>query len=295
MDRNTEQPSPDLSKVWCAERSALGEGPLSHHGRSSLIWCDILGRTVFERSFSGGRLRRFKLPVMPSACGIIDNDSVLVATEVDLRRLNLEDGTSEEIVRFPEQKALRSNDGRTHPSGAFWIGTMAKRGQHPPGAIYRFFDGDLTLLVDNVGTPNSICFTPDGSSAFFADTTVRTIWRVPTDPATGVITGQREIFIKLDEEILGAPDGSVLDDQGRLWNSRWAGGAVDVYDPSGHLVNSYAVPARQPTCPAFVGEHLDELVTTSAFVGLDQPDAADGAVIRLDIQARGIPEATVKV
>lgn len=295
MDRKTEQPTADVGSFWCTERSALGEGPLCHHGRSSLIWCDILGRAVLERSFAGGRVRRFELAVMPSACGIIDNSSVLVATEVDLRRLNLEDGTSEEIVRLPPQEALRTNDGRTHPSGAFWIGTMAKRGNHPPGAIYRFFDGNLTLLVNNIGTPNSICFTQDGSTAFFADTTVRTIWRMPTDPATGAITGEREIFVKLDEQTPGAPDGSVLDDQGRLWNSRWAGGAVDVYDPSGRLLNSYPVPARQPTCPAFVGEHLNELVTTSAFVGLEKPTAADGAVIRLDVKARGVPEATVRV
>lgn len=298
MVRDAEQPTGDLAvatSIWCGEPCSLGEGPLSHHGRSSLVWCDILGRAVFERPFDGGEVRRFDLPIMPSACGIIDERSVLIATERDLRRLDLDDASTEELIRLPAHPELRSNDGRTHPSGAFWIGTMAKRGIGPPGAIYRYFEGKLTLLVDNVGTPNSICFTPDGLLAYFADTTKRTIWQVPTDPATGEIVGDKKIFVRLDAATAGVPDGSVLDERGRLWNSRWAGGAVDVYDASGRLVESYPVPARQPTCPAFIGKHLSELVTTSARAGLKEPASEDGAVIRLDVAACGIREAVVKL
>lgn len=283
------------TSIWCGECCALGEGPLSNHARASLVWCDILARAVFEKKFQGGEVRRFDLPVMPSALGMIDERSVLVATETDLRRLDLDDGTFEVIISLPVRPELRSNDGRTHPSGAFWIGTMAKRGIYPLGAIYRYFEGKLTLLVDQLGTPNSICFSPDGLLAYFADTPKRTIWRVPTSPKTGEIVGEKEVFTQFHSRLAGGPDGSVLDDRGWLWNARWGGGAIDVYDPSGNLVESFPVPSRQPTCPAFIGGHLDELVTTSACVGLTEPSVADGAVIRLEVNARGIPEALVRL
>ena len=79
-----------VTTVWSGEQLSLGEGPLAHHLRSSLVWCDINGSAVYEKSFSGGEARRFDFPVLPSAAGIIDERSILVATERDFRVLDLD-------------------------------------------------------------------------------------------------------------------------------------------------------------------------------------------------------------
>jgi|TARA_Y100000310_G_scaffold343698_1_gene452547 sugar lactone lactonase YvrE len=287
--------NPETS-IWSSEQLALGEGPLTHHLRSSLVWCDIVNRAVYERPFSGGKTRKFELPVMPSAAAIVDERSVLVATEIDFRKLDLDSGAMEEVLRFPIEPTMRSNDGRVHPSGAFWIGTMAKDGRSQPGAIYRVFEGTIEKMIDGVAVPNSICFVEDGSFAYYADTRQNTIWRIPTDPGSGDTTGEQEVFVTVGENTPGGPDGSVVDAEGNLWNARWGGAALDVYDSAGRRIHSYAVPAVQPTCPAFIGENLDQIVTTTAAVGLDSDrlGEADGTVIRIDVPVAGRREPIVR-
>jgi sugar lactone lactonase YvrE len=283
--------------VFSAERLALGEAPLSHHLRNSLVWCDIAGRAVYEQSLSGGASRRFPLPVMPSAAGIIDTTRILLATHVDLRVLDLENGAMQTLIRMPEDRGMRTNDGRTHPSGAFWIGTMARDGTDRPGAIFRWFDGELTRMIDGVVTPNAICFAADGSFAYYADSPKRTIWRIATDPRSGATVGPAEVFTKLRDDMPGIPDGAVVDAEGNLWNARWRGGAVDVYDTEGRHIHCYRVPVQQPTCPAFVGADLSRLVVTSATVTI-APDALgelDGMVLELDVPVVGRAEAFVRI
>ncbi len=285
------------ASIWSDERLSLGEGPLAHHLRSSLVWCDINGKAVYERPFARGETRRFDLPVMPSAAGILDERSVLLATEVDFRRLDLDSGETESAMPFPEDDSLRSNDGRVHPSGAFWIGTMAKTGLSRPGDIWRLFDGALHRMIEGVWVPNSICFTADGRFAYYADTPTRTILKVPTDPDTGDTAGAPDVFVKLPDDLPGGPDGSVVDADGNLWNARWGGSAVDVYDPGGERIHTYPVPAMQPTCPSFVGDGLDQIVTTSAAAGLpaDARSEADGAVLRIHAPVHGRSEPLVKL
>jgi sugar lactone lactonase YvrE len=284
------------TSIWSNEQLSLGEGPLTHHLRSSLIWCDINGSAMYEKPFSGGEARKFELPVMPSAAGIIDAHSILVATELDFRILDLDSGSVEVGIAFPEDPAMRANDGRVHPSGAFWIGTMAKDLKGRPGAIYRLFEGALTKMIDNVVTPNSICFAADGSFAYYTDGSHRVIWKIATDPATGDVSGEREIFVALDKDTPGGPDGSVVDSEGNLWNSRWGGFAVDVYDPTGQRIHSYPVPVKQPTCPSFIGDNLDQIVTTSASVGLapDRLSDSDGTVVQIHVPVAGRQEPIVR-
>lgn len=282
--------------VWSGEPLSLGEGPLTNHLRNSLVWFDINGRGVYERAFDGDATRHIELPVMPSAAGLLDEESILVATEDDFRRLDLNTGVHEVVSTFPEDAALRANDGRVHPSGAFWIGTMSKDGNNKPGAIWRLFEGELTLLVPDVIVPNSICFAADGSFAYYADSGRRTIWKVATDPATGAMTAEPELFVVFDDATAGVPDGSVTDADNVLWNARWGGAALDAYDTDGNRIRTIPLPVRQPTCPAFVGADLSSLVTTSARAGIAEADLDDtaGTTLLVDIEVRGNAEPIVK-
>ncbi len=78
-----------------------------------------------------------------------------------------------------------------------------------------------------------------------------------------------------------------------LWNARWGAGRVDAYAPDGKHLRSVPVPARQASCPAFVGPKLDRLAVTTAFEGMDAARAADpqaGRTFLLDIEVRGRAE-----
>lgn len=258
------------------------------------MWCDINGSAVYERSYTGNTTRKFDLPVLPSAAGLIDEKRILVTTEIDFRVLDFDTGEMEISAPFQNDPLMRSNDGRVHPSGAFWIGTMAKDGKGCPGAIWHLLDGKLTKMVVEVVTPNSICFEEDGSFAYYTDTPSRVIWKIPTDPATGMIAGDRELFVEVEQGAHGGPDGSVLDGEGNLWNSRWGFSVMDVYNPGGERIHAYDFPVRQPTCPTFIGDNLDQIVTTSATAGLKDIGQAEGAVIQIHAPVVGRREPIVK-
>ena len=77
-----------------------------------------------------------------------------------------------------DNAATRSNDGRVHPSGALWIGTMGRKAEKGAGAIYHFGGGELRRLYAGISIPNAICFSPDGATAYFTDTREAILYRV---------------------------------------------------------------------------------------------------------------------
>ncbi len=279
-----------MSSIFSAEQLTLGEGSLSHHLRGSLVWCDIEGRAVYERAFDGTETRRFDVSIRPSAAGILDGRTVLLATEQDFRSLDLETGAQEVVGPFPLDEGVRSNDGRIHPCGAFWIGTMHgdMSGQ---GDIWHLLNGELVKIIEGLVVPNSICFTADGARAYYTDSSTGRIMSVPTDASTGLPRAKTAVFAERGDRV-GGQDGSVLDADGQLWNARFGGAAVDVYDAGGNLVASHAVDAKNPTCPAIIGTNLDRLVTTSAAMGIPEAERgpADGTVVELEVDVRGVPE-----
>src|SRR5690606_20803210 len=129
-----------------------------------------------------------------------------------------------------DNELTRSNDSRVHPCGAFWIGTMAKGDDTATGTIYHAKDGRVTPLFPGIAVPNSICFSPGGDIAYFADSRARKLWRVGCDPKTGLPTGEPSVLLDQAGED-GAIDGSVCDAEGVIWNARWGSARLDAYGP----------------------------------------------------------------
>jgi sugar lactone lactonase YvrE len=295
----TAQHSDSIADIWHENCHELGEGPVAHPDRSSVLWFDIPHGLLYERPFAGGHVREHRIGAMASVAALVDRRHVLVATEKDFRLLNLDTGASNPVRPFlADHPHLRSNDGRVHPSGALWISSMGKCAEPEQGAIWWFRDGELRLLFDRITIGNSICFGPGGRVAYFADSASRTIWRVATDPDTGLPIGEPAVF-KRYADIEGEPDGAVVDADGRIWSAAWGASAVHVWNADATLYDSYALPVSQPTCPAFFGEHFDRLLITSAHQNLSpearliQPMA--GAVWKLRKAVRGVPEPYVRL
>jgi len=248
----------------------LGEGPAYEWASDTAWWFDITGRVLVEHRLGAGVSTAHALPRMASMIAAIDGARQLVAMEDGLYLRRRGDGAFSLVAPLEaDLTGNRSNDGRVHPSGRLWIGTMGKRAEWQAGAIYWFDGVELRRLYDRITIPNSICFAPDGRAAFFADTAVNTVWRVATDPATGLPAGEPERFLEARDLPLGGHfDGSVIDADGVLWNAAWGGGSVTGYAPDGTSLRTYEVPAAQTSCPCFVGLALDRLLVTTAWQGL---------------------------
>jgi sugar lactone lactonase YvrE len=277
----------------------LGEGPAYDEQSGKLFWFDIVGRKLLEKRFPDGPTIVHDLPFMGSAIAAIDGIRQLVVAEDGLYVRDVGTGALTLYTALEADKPLnRSNDSRVHPSGSFWIGTMAKDEGPKAGAIYWFRQGEVRRLYDEVGIPNSICFSADGATAYFTDTVARMIRRVDCDPATGLPTSEPKTFVD-GHGADGWIDGTVVDADGVLWNARWGGSRVDAYAPDGTLLRSIAVPARQASCPAFVGPDGSRIAVTSAWKGMDAAaraaDPEAGKTFLLDVDVRGRFEPRVLI
>src|SRR5690606_7878807 len=179
-----------------------------------------------EKRWPDGDVRVHDLPVMASALAFIDADRQLLVTEIGLQ---IRDVTTGRLTMHrpvdADNPLTRSNDARVHPSGALWFGTMALTEEKGAGAILRYFKGEVRTLFPGIGIPNSICFSPDGSVAYYADTAINILMRVACDPATGLPLGEPEVFHDQRGD-KGGLDGSVVDAEGVLWNARWGAASL---------------------------------------------------------------------
>jgi sugar lactone lactonase len=287
------------TRILSERHCDLGEGCTYDPATDTAWWFDIIERTLFQADLASGAVTAHALPLMASVLAFIDDQRQLLATENGLYVRDVRDGRL--ALHMPleaDNAATRSNDGRVHPCGALWIGTMGRRGEKGAGAIYRFYRGELLRLYASVTIPNAICFSPDGATAYFTDSREAILHRVAVDPANAMPTGDPETLYD-HRGGAGGLDGAVVDAEGLIWNARWGGSCIDVYTPEGERVRTIRVPATQPSCPVFVGRHFDRLLVTTAWEGMDEParaaDPHHGRTFILDVGARGRVEPRIRL
>lgn len=285
-------------KVLVADQMELGEGPTYDPMSGSLFWFDILGKTLCELTVETGAVVKHALPFLGSVLAVIDENRQLIASDQGLFLRERSSGRLSAYAAIEDKPQNRSNDGRVHPSGALWIGTMSKTADTGAGAIYHVAGTQVTKLFEAVSIPNGICFSPDGAVGYFNDSKVNHMMRVDLNPATGMPTGAPSVFIDQSTRN-GVIDGSVVDLDGTIWNSNWDGGAVDRYAPDGRQIARYEIPTRRPTCPAFFGAGFDRLAVTSCWEGLTNrerdEDVHAGKLFELGVAVKGKPEPFFKL
>jgi sugar lactone lactonase YvrE len=275
----------------------LGEGPLWHPKLQSLFWFDI---NAFKmHNWHNGKIKTWQFAEPISAAGWLDDDSILIASASALIKFDLNSGDMETVKDLEADiPGTRSNDGRADPWGGFWIGTMGLNAEPKAGSIYRFYEGELRQLHQNITIPNSICFSPDQSYGYFADTAQKMIWKQPLDRQTGWPTKDATVFVNLGSQNL-YPDGSVCDSEGYLWNAQFGASRIARYNPNGILERVMNLPVTQITCPAFGGENFNTIYTTTAFDGLNSAELQDqplaGRIFYFESEIIGLAEYQVKL
>lgn len=277
-------------------RARLGECALWCETGESLYWTDIEAATLHCWQAADGSTRQWALPERVGSFALCSRPSqLLLGLASGIALFDLETGAMTTIVAVePENPTTRINDGRCDAQGRFVFGMFNQSSDG--AAIGHFYRVSPSLDVERLALPrvavaNSIAFSPDGSTLYFADSPTREIYRADYH-ADGRI-GPPTLFARVGSAE-GFPDGSAVDADGGLWNSQWDGGCVVRYDSAGAQTARIVLPASRPTCVAFGGAGLDRLFVTSARIGLDasallgQPAA--GGVFALYPGYRGLPE-----
>lgn len=286
----------DIS-ILSEHRCELGEGPFYCPRRKTLFWFDILGKKRHQHDFQTGKQGAIDLPEMTSAMAVIDDENDLLFTQTGLWKRNNASGSLSQIADIEASNSVtRSNDARVHPSGAFWLGTMGKQAQDKAGAIYHYRSGTLTKLFADISIPNAICFSVDGSTAYYTDTPTAKWMRVAVDPETGLPTSEPVVFLDYAGN-KGGLDGAIVDTKNNLWIAIWGEGVVNCYSADGHLIESHKIQATKTTCPVFIDD--GKIAVTSAWEGMDDgAKAADinaGKTFVLDVGASAKFEPNVVI
>jgi len=252
----------------------LGEGVVWDAVRSKVWWTDIQGSKLYRYDPSAQTLELWDTPERLCCFAPRANGQGLVAAfESGFAFYTPEAQKLEWIEKIEANNpGTRLNDGRTDRQGRLWAGTMVENQDtaSQSGCLY-CLDHDLTVrrTIGELVIPNSLCWSPDGTTMYHTDTPTRQINKYDYDVLTGRF-GQASIFTETEQDCY--PDGSIIDSQGYLWNAQWGGGQIVRYAPNGKIDQVVTVPTSQPSCVAFGGAKLNLLFITSAWQDLD--DAA---------------------
>jgi gluconolactonase len=236
------------------------EGPVWFGDGRYLLFSDIPADTIYRWDETDGGISVFRNPSHYANGNTRDRQGRLITCEHDTQRLTRteHDGTVVVLADTWEGKKLTGpNDVVVKSDGTIWFsdngaGTRGnylghKAPQHHPFRVYRYDPATATLSigVDAQPRPNGLCFSPDESRLYVADT-----------PATGAKTtwvydmvdnGTRAVNGRVFFESPGWADGIRCDTEGNLWCA-FSGGpeqdGVAVFAPDGVLIGRILLPER---------------------------------------------------
>ncbi len=247
----------ELEKV--ADGATWAEGPLWLPDEQVVIWSDIIGNQILQFDPATGvrSVRRRDVEHTNGRC--FDAGGAIIQCSHGRRALErvLPDGSIETLADHWNGVRLNSpNDVALAPDGALWFTDprygITQPGEGHPGEIeygdhfvFRVApDGGLTAVATDVVMPNGICFSPDGSLVYIADSSgpedgvgggTHTIRVYDVDDGRRAKSGR--VFAAVS---LGIPDGIRVDVEGRLWAASYAG--VEVFGPDGAALGVLPVP-----------------------------------------------------
>jgi sugar lactone lactonase YvrE len=262
------------------------EGPVWLDAWGGLRWVDMLAGDVLSLGADGGVSRRHvgvvAAALRPRAAG-----GAVIALERGFA-LEAPDG---ELTALPElwrDPGVRMNDGGCDPDGRFYCGSMAYDARPRAGSLYRLDPGgEVEVVLRDVTISNGIDWSPDGRTAYYADTATGTVSSFGYDSTHG-LTGRRTFAAIAPGD--GAPDGLTVDAEGGVWVALYGGRAVRRYAPSGELDEVVELPVTKVTACTFGGPGLDRLLITTSRE--DLPDDAEplaGSVLACTPGVSGLP------
>lgn len=266
------------------------EGPVYVPDERCAIWSDIPNDRMLRYSEADDSVSVFRQPSGYTNGNYLDAQGRLLSCEHGNRRVSRteRDGNVVTLADNYEGKRLNSpNDLAVHSDGSIWFtdppyGILSDREGHKAdselGACYVFRlepdSGALEIVADDFDRPNGICFSPDETILYVADTGAPGHMRAfdVQDGASGAARlANSRVFAVVSP---GKSDGFRADEDGNIFTSAWDG--VQVYSPDGELLGKILVPEQRTANCCFGGPNRNRLYI-----------AADKSMYSIDLNARG--------
>ena len=191
----------------------------SPSGNSNGLTIDRSGRLVVCEH-SGRRVTRTE----------VDGSVSILAERYDGRRLN-----------SPNDVVVRSDGSIYFTDPSFGLGSPPKWKELSFNGVYRITpDGELVLLADDFEMPNGLAFSPDEDILYINDTTRNHIRAFDVSDNGGISNGR--VFIKMEGEEIGRPDGMKVDQQGNVYCT--GPGGIWIMQPDGKCLGRVMMPEQ---------------------------------------------------
>ena len=311
-------PAPKLLKPqWTAittEPDGLGESPFWHPQEQRLYWVDIPGRRIARVAVQGwqaqGPLAYWPLTQEPGSIAPAQGGGLVMALRDGIYWAREWGGPLHLLAAAPyDTSKQRFNDGKCDAQGRFWVGSLYELKDQKLGVLYMLDGQGLHARMggekDGVVTANGLAWSPDGSTAYWADTAAHQIRAFDFDAASGQLTNAR-VFYQASPKPAGwawgsaapyggRPDGAAVDAEGCYWSAQYEGGRLLRISPVGDVVQVIETPALCPTMPCFGGADLKTLFITTARHGRSDAELAQypgaGCVWAMRVEVAGMPVA----
>jgi sugar lactone lactonase YvrE len=281
-----------------ASADLLGESPVWDCARQRLYWVDGVARRVRSYEPASGAARDWTVPSIIGSVALGQGETLIVALVDGIYGLDLITSAVTPLFRpVPADPRIRFNDGKMDRFGRFLCGSMGVHAD-PLGQLFRIdAAGGSTarsaVLASGIRISNTLCFSPDGGTMYFADSLDRAIRAYRYGPEDAM-PGEPRILVDTSPYNSG-PDGATVDAEGHLWVALVQAGKIARFTPAGELDRLIDAPTDLPSCVAFGGVDLSTLYVTSikdSGSGRAISRHADGGFLFAidDLGVRGIPE-----
>lgn len=286
--------------------SVLGEGPFWHPQEQMLYWADIAGCKLHRLNPFMGDVETWPMPSEPGCFAPAKQGGFVIALRDQIVLAQTWGGVLHKLCNIDhDATTTRSNDGKCDPAGRFWVGTMFEPRTVPRAQLHCWDGQALTLKQGQASVANTLVFSPDGATVYWADTPQHIIWAWDFNAETAAMTEQR-VFKQFNAKPQGwtsglpsnggyggRPDGAAVDTLGNLWVAMFEGKRVVQLSPQGVELQSMETPVTTCTMPAFGGDDMQTLYLTSARHNRSDAELKRepqmGCVFSLRVNAIGAP------
>ena len=266
----------------------IGENPLWHPIEKQLYWTDIPTGRMFRYAPSTGEHEQFYQGEVVGGFTIQAEGNLLLFMARGAVKVWRNGELIDVLEEIPDERDSRFNDVIADPEGRVFCGTMPTKDRL--ARLYQLHaDGELIKLLDGIGISNGMGFTPDHKGMYYTDTSKRAIYVFDYDQNSGIISNQNTFIVVPEGE--GAPDGMTVDAEGYLWSARWGGSCLVRYSPDGIEERRIRFPVKKVSSVTFGGkDYTDIYVTTAGGNNKREDGASAGALFRISLGIKGVPE-----
>ncbi len=229
-------------KIILQKNDKLGESPIWNNYNNKFYWVDIIGKKIKSLD-ENNIISIVDTNKMPCCISLIDNSTLTLALEDEIGIFDIRNNIFNSQLKIDGSK-VRFNDGKIDNNNILHIGTMDRLEKDFIGKIYKYQNGHLDILNNNIGISNGIAFDSNNKMYY-------------SDSLSGKLYYDNKLINTYKNE---APDGGYVDINDNYYSSIWGGSRIDIYSKEHKIIDTINLDIKYPTCCCFNGNKMNKLL-----------------------------------